>query len=267
MTEEKLQHLKDEVLAHWRGNVEAAQNGRPEDMNLLVSSCAFCREFDKPEEERECEECPVFKKTGARNCANTPYGTVWHLCAAAQTAISLLEERTGKKACESDRREICSRLVLKTEDMYRFLSDLPVEVEKEDENPVFQKFVFHHDGPGRDDSCVLLTLKLVEGSKKPFTREDVAGVLNSLAEVVRVWLRDDEDGGVFAVEHPDKITIGDLAEIPREELRRVMPLSGVDDWWIESFDAAVNPDARSLVSTFIDARELAEIRRERGVSP
>lgn len=67
----KTREALEASIAHWEENERAEA---PPDATLGADFCALCDEFQKnPKEGGECFGCPVFEKTKAHRCQQTPY--------------------------------------------------------------------------------------------------------------------------------------------------------------------------------------------------
>lgn len=64
-------------IRHWEENVAAEI---PQQAGTSADDCALCDEFhpENSDEKGCCEGCPVFKRTGQKWCAGTPFHEAHH---------------------------------------------------------------------------------------------------------------------------------------------------------------------------------------------
>ena len=68
-------------IKHWKKDNVGKQH--PSDIKTGPDECALCVLYtelnDDIEDNRDCEGCPVYHKTGEQGCVDSPYTTVAHL--------------------------------------------------------------------------------------------------------------------------------------------------------------------------------------------
>jgi hypothetical protein len=73
--------LKEEVIAHWKENLQATKNREYSKINIDGYYCAFCKIYN------HCCECPIYIRTGKIYCK----GTVWPKIANAYYSFDYIK--------------------------------------------------------------------------------------------------------------------------------------------------------------------------------